>query len=326
MMDITVKTSDVGQSLALLATTILLASTPCGSLEPAPSASQPPPARPAPAMVQVENAPGSRPQSGLQEADIVYEYLTEGGISRFTAIYWNPGGVSRIEPVRSARLVTLRLVKAYGGVLFYSGASNHVQAQINADHVAALSESSDGGRYFARDRSRFAPHNLFTTSDQLHQGVARLQVKVSYPTPGSGEPAGKGEQVDRLSFQQTMSHSVTYTYSTASRTYVYADERGPLVDLANGGKQVTVSNVVLVRVAHRGAGYTEDVLGAEGIDFDLEGTGPADVYTRGLHLAGRWDLSQGPMRLVGADNKPLPLPAGLTWVHLIDPDTAVQAS
>jgi len=277
-------------------------------------------------MVQVENAPGSRPQSGLQEADIVYEYLTEGGISRFTAIYWNPGGVSRIEPVRSARLITLRLVKAYGGVLFYSGASAQVQAQITADHASALSEPSDGGRYFARDRSRFAPHNLFTTGDQLHQGVARLQVKVSYPTPGSGEPTGKGEQVDRMSFQQTTSHSVAYTYSTASRTYLYADERGPLVDLANGGKQVTVSNVVLVRVAHHGAGYTEDVLGAEGIDFDLAGTGPADVYTRGLHLAGRWDLSQGPMRLVGADSKPLPLPAGLTWVHLVDPDTVVQPS
>jgi len=325
MINVRMNTSGAGQSLALLATTILLASAPCG-LQPAPSASPPPPARPAPAMVQVENAPGSRPQSGLQEADIVYEYLTEGGISRFTAIYWNPGGVSRIEPVRSARLITLRLVKAYGGVLFYSGASAQVQAQITADHASALSEPSDGGRYFARDRSRFAPHNLFTTGDQLHQGVARLQVKVSYLTPGSGEPTGKGEQVDRLSFPQTMSHSVTYTYSTASRTYLYADERGPLVDLANGGKQVTVSNVVLVRVAHRGAGYTEDVLGAEGIDFDLAGTGPADVYTRGLHLAGRWDLSQGPMRLAGADNKPLPLPAGLTWVHLVDPDTEVQAS
>jgi len=326
MVDVNMRTKPTGRPLVWLVTSILLASAPCGSLVPAPSGPQPPPARLAPALVQVEDAPGSRPHSGLQTADIVYEYLTEGGISRFTAIYWAPGGGYRVEPVRSARLVTLRLVKAYGGVLFYSGASDHVQAQIDADRVPALREGSYGSRYFARDRSRFAPHNLYTTGDQLHEGLDSLQVKVSYPQPASSEPTGKGEQASGLSFQQTVSHSVAYTYAPASRTYLYSDERGPLVDLANGGKQISVSNVVLVRVAHHGAGYTEDVLGAEGIDFDLAGTGPADVYTGGLHFARRWDVSQGPMRLLGTDNKPVHLPAGLTWVHLVDPDIVVQTS
>ena len=326
MVDVNKRTLGAGRPLVWLVSSVLLAGAPCGSLVPVQSPPQPPPARLAPALVQVENARGSRPHSGLQTADIVYEYLTEGGISRFTAMYWAPGGGYRVEPVRSARLVTLRLVKAYGGVLFYSGASDHVQAQINADHVPALREWSEGSRYFARDRSRFAPHNLYTTGDLLHQGLDNLQVKVSYPSPSSREPTGKGEEVARLSFQQTVSHSVAYAYTPASRTYLYADESGPLVDLANRGKQIEVSNVVLVRVAHHGAGYTEDVLGAEGIDFDLAGTGPADVYTRGLHLPGRWDLGQGPMRLLGADNKPMQLPSGLTWVHLVDSDTVVETN
>ena len=150
------KTSAVRGELALVAPVLLLlASSPCGSLESA--APTPTPGRLAPAVVQVEDAPGSRPHSGLQQADIVYEYLTEGGISRFTAIYWSPAGGFRIEPVRSARLVTLRLLIAYGGVLFYSGASNHVQAQISGSHLPGVSQSSDGGRYFVRDRSRAAP-------------------------------------------------------------------------------------------------------------------------------------------------------------------------
>lgn len=303
---------------------LLLASSPCGSLESA--TPQPTPGRLAPAVVQVEDAPGSRPHSGLQQADIVYEYLTEGGISRFTAIYWSPAGGFRIEPVRSARLVTLRLVRAYGGVLFYSGASNHVQAQISSSHVPGVNQSSDGGRYFVRDRSRAAPHNLYTTGDQLHEGLGRLQVKVNYPTPVPGEPVGKGEQTATLSFQQTVSHKVAYTYSPANQTYLYTDRFGPLVDVANGGKQVMVANVVLLRAAHHGAGYTEDVLGAEGIDFDLEGGGNADLYTRGQHFSARWDLSQGPLRLLGADSKPLHLPAGLTWIHLVDPDAHVQTA
>lgn len=302
---------------------LLLAGSPCSGLETATSQPTPTPGRLAPAVVQVEDAPGSRPHSGLQEGDIVYEYLTEGGISRFTVIYWSPAGGFRIEPVRSARLVTLRLVRAYRGVLFYSGASNHVQAQISSGQLPGVSQSSDGGRYFIRDRLRPAPHNLYTTGDQLHQGLERLQVKVNYPTPVPGEPVGKGEQTTTLSFQQTVSHKVAYTYSTANQTYLYSDRFGPLIDVANAGKQVMVSNVVLVRAAHHGAGYTEDVLGAEGIDFDLEGGGNADLYTRGQHFSVRWDLSNGPMKLLGADGKLLHLPAGLTWIHLVDPDTHV---
>jgi hypothetical protein len=276
-------------------------------------------------MVQVEDAPGSRPHHSLQEADVVYEYLTEGGISRFTLLYWNPVGGFRIEPVRSARLVTLRLVQAYGGVLFYSGASNHVQAQIGASGMHALSESSNRGRCFARDSARRAPHNLYTTGDQLHQCLSGLHVTVSYPPPATGESA-QGDPAARLDFAQTVSHRVAYTYAPSSRTYAYADERGPLTDADNGPQPVAVTTVVLVRVAHHGAGYTEDVAGAEGIDFDLSGGGSADVYTRGRHLAARWDLTHGPLQLLGTGGIPLALPAGLTWIHLVQPDTQVAVS
>jgi hypothetical protein len=296
------------------------------SAQVAPASSPTPPARLAPALVQVENGPGSRPQSGLQRADLVFEYLTEGGISRFTALYWHPSGSARIGPVRSARLVTLRLVRAYGGVLFYSGASDHVQAQISGEQMPAIGESSDGGRYFARDRSRPAPHNLFTTQDQLREALEAQRAKVGYPVPATGEPPGGGDRVVRFIFPQTSSHDVTYTYDPASRTYASADESGPLVDAGEGARQIAVTSVVLVRVAHRGAGYTEDVLGAEGIDYDLAGSGSADVYTRGEHLAARWSLGQGPIALQSTDGRTLPLPAGLTWIHLVDPDVQVQSS
>jgi Protein of unknown function (DUF3048) N-terminal domain/Protein of unknown function (DUF3048) C-terminal domain len=320
-----------GKSIAaLVSSLVVLLGAACSAQQPVarptPSAPTPTPSRLAPAMVQVENAPGSKPHSGLQQANTVYEYLTEGNISRFTAIYGNSSGGARIEPVRSARLVTLKLVKAYGGVLFYSGASDTVQAQIDSQHLPAVWEGADGGKYFGRDRARIAPHNLYTTGDQLHAALEARQVRVTYPQPAEGEPTAQGDPVTKLSFPQTITHPVSYAYSASSRTYAYNDEDGPLVDAGNGGAPIGVTNVVLVRVAHHGVGYTEDVLGAEGIDFDLQGTGSGDLYTRGQHVAVKWDLTQGPMRLLGADGKALPLPAGLTWIHLIDPDAAVQAS
>jgi hypothetical protein len=287
-----------------------------------------PPKRPPPALVQVENAPQSRPHSGLQRADLVYEYLTEGGITRLTVIYFSPSGSDKVGPVRSARLVALRLQKSYGGILFYSGASDHVLGLIEAARVPALDENSQGGRYFFRDRTRPVPHNLYTDQGRLLEAVQQSSARVDYQLPAHGEPPKSAEQVTKLSFQQTTAHSVAYTYSPDTRTYSYQSETGPEVDTENGKQPIQVTNVVLIRVAHHGAGYVEDVLGEEGIDFALSGQGPADVYTRGTHLAARWDLTDPakPVRLLDSAGKDLHLPSGLTWIHLVDPEMAVTAT
>src|SRR5438105_14797940 len=126
----------------------------------------PTPSRLGPAMVQIENSILARPQAGLQQADLVYEYLAEGGITRMTVIYFKPSGSQRIEPVRSARPVTIRLWHAYHGVVFFSGANQHVLDAIAQQQVPALSEGSDGGIYFSRDPSRRPPHNPHTYGER----------------------------------------------------------------------------------------------------------------------------------------------------------------
>jgi hypothetical protein len=289
--------------------------------KPTPTAT---PGRPAPAIVQVEDDRLSRPQSGLQSADMVFEYLTEGGITRFSVIFFSPQGADKLEPIRSARLVTLRLVHGYGGVLFYSGASNRVQGQINNEGLPAINEFTDGGKFFSRDHSRQAPYNLYTSTDRLRDGVAKFNKRVTYELPPTGPPPAGGQPVASLSFQQTDVHHVALTWSAADAAYTYKDEIGQLIDTDRGGAPVKIANVVLVRVAHHDAGYTEDVLGENGIDFDLSGTGPADVYSAGQHWQATWNFDgASPLQLTGADGKPFPLAKGLTWYSLIDPSTTV---
>ena len=318
---------------AWLAVLIVLVVGACGSgNSKAPAAhfssvptATPTPTRPAPALVQIENSADARPQSGIQKADLVYEYLTEGGITRFSVIYFNPSGGDHIEPVRSARLVTLRLLTSYHAVLFYSGASDTVLGKIYSGGFPNFDEKADGGKYYARDSSRQAPHNLYTTGDQLKAGVEKSGKRVTYQLPAPGEPSDQGDPTKSFGFAQTYAHSVAYSYSDGDRTYTARSETGPVTDAANGGQPVKITTVVLIRVPHHGMGYTEDVAGAEGIDFDLQGTGQADVYSRGQHFAATWDLTQPdqPLKLLGANGAPLTLPQGLTWIDLIDPGTAV---
>ena len=303
---------------SLLTLGIVFAAAACGSSKP--TAAPPPAQPPAPAMVQVENAPGTEPHAGLQQANIVFEYLTEGGITRFTAIYFGPGGSTKIEPVRSARLITLRLVRSFHGVLFYSGASNHVLGLIKSETIPNFDENST--QYFARDSSRDAPHNLFTTTAKLAQGVQAKSLHRDYALwPTGAVPAG-GKPARSISFDQTPAHHVTCTFAGGS--YSYEGE----TDASSGGAPVKIANVVLLQVPHHDAGYTEDVVGAHGIDFDLQGTGAATLYRDGKRYDAKWDLSNPdqPLKLLGGDGKQLRMAAGLTWIFVVDPGTNVNES
>jgi hypothetical protein len=279
-------------------------------------------------MVQIENSVLARPQAGLPQADLVYEYLAEGGITRMTVIYFNPGNAQRVEPVRSARPVTIRLWHAYHGVIFFSGANQRVLDIIHQQQIPALTESTDGGAYFARDPGRVAPHNLYTDGARLGQGVSKYAPRVTYQLPAAGTPAASPPPAvaNRVSFDQTTAHRVLYTYSAADNAYVYGTEIGPLVD-KNSAQPIKPVNIVLVQVAHHDAGFT-DVLGAPAVDFDLTGTGPADVFSQGKHYTAKWDLTNAdlPLKILGGDGKPMHLPAGLTWIHLVDPGTPISVS
>jgi hypothetical protein len=304
---------------------VLLAA--CGN-GPAAASPTPTPSRPGPAMVQIENSILARPQAGLQQADLVYEYLAEGGITRMTVIYFKPSGTQRIEPVRSARPVTIRLWHAYHGVIFFSGANIKVLQTIEGQNIPALTEGSDGGAYFSRDPSRRAPHNLYTDGERLRLGLSRHALQITYQLPKPGTPAASPAPAvaNRIVFDQTNAHRVTYTYSASDGAYAYGTETGPLVDV-DTGQPIKPVNVIVIQVSHHDAGFT-DVLGAPAVDFDLMGSGPADVFSQGHRYPAKWDLSDPelPLKFLAADGRLMHLPAGLTWIHLVDPGTPITLS
>ncbi len=88
-----------------------------------------------PVIIQVENSPDARPQRGLAEASILYEYSAEGGISRFSGVYFTPP-TGEVGPVRSARIATVILDGLLDGVLMYSGASDYIEERLRTPATA----------------------------------------------------------------------------------------------------------------------------------------------------------------------------------------------
>jgi hypothetical protein len=273
----------------------------------------------------VENSAASDPHAGLQAADAVYEYAAEGGISRFTVAYFDPGRASRIGPVRSIRPVSLKIQESYQGAIFFAGGSQPLMSLVHGQHVPAVSEQDNGDVYFHRDNSRRAPHNLYTSGTDLKAALGHVSGTAAFYPASSGSPSGTGTGASRISFPQTAAHQVTYSY--ANGVYGYSSERGPLVDSDEQGDQVHATNVVVLFVASRPFGTT-DVLGAPVVDFDLSMGGDAELFTGGKSYKVGWrPFTPGSgLHLRSADGNDVSLPAGLTWVHLVEPGTTISAS
>ena len=132
------------------------------------------PQRPALA-VKVENLPAARPQTGLSWADIVYEEPVEAGITRFIAIY-QCRDASRIEPVRSARFTDIDVLKQFGTPLFgYAGGVPQVIRAVRSAGITDINfTTARASKAYRRDPNRSAPHNLYTSTNELYAAAKGL--------------------------------------------------------------------------------------------------------------------------------------------------------
>ncbi|MGH2773055.1 MAG: DUF3048 domain-containing protein, partial [Actinomycetota bacterium] len=148
--------------------------------------------------IKVDNHPRARPQSGLEAADIVYEELAEGGITRFITI-WYCTESAKVGPVRSARLVDPDILREYDPVLFgYSGAAPHVLPKVGStEGVTDLRHGSNGKAY--QRIGGGAPHNLYTGTDKLRalpaaekvSGAPEIGLEFEKPGETKETPPGK---------------------------------------------------------------------------------------------------------------------------------------
>ncbi|MDQ1680612.1 MAG: hypothetical protein QOI42_1471, partial [Frankiaceae bacterium] len=142
--------------------------------------------------VKIDNTAGGRPQTGLNQADIVYVEEVEGGLSRVMAVFQSTMP-PRIGPVRSARESDLEILAAYGKVaLAYAGAQPAVNALVLSSPQVAANE--DNGNFMFRDWSRNAPYNLYLDPAKLLSARPKIATANDIglhftPTLSGGAPA-----------------------------------------------------------------------------------------------------------------------------------------
>lgn len=270
--------------------------------------------------VKIENSPQARPQSGLQSADVVYESITEGGITRFNCIFssTDPGEVG---PVRSARLSDIDIVPQYDALFAFSGASGLVNAAVKKAGLQNLSQDIGVSYGYRRSSQRSAPHNLYLTlAKAREEGLRR------------GYPAT--QQVRSLQFARSIEgtptvRTITVPFSTANTTRWDWDENADVYKRTNNGKphsdaltgkQITAKNVV-VMWARMDATAKRDVAGSTTYDIVLTGSNRATVFRNGQRFDGTWTATaDAPPTFKATDGTVIRLAPGNTWFQVIPPD------
>lgn len=271
------------------------------------------PNRPALA-VKMPNNPQALPQTGLNEADIVFEEIINDGITRFAAVFHSQGS-DPVGPIRSGRAQDVDILSNLNSPLFaWSGGNPGVTRVINNSTLTSLSYVGGyGNSYFRRDGRGGAPHNLFSSTDTLwdltpDEFAVPPQV-FPYMLPGQ---VAQGDTASIIEIELD-SILARWDYDDATGRYLRSEYGEPHMSELTG--QVWADNVVVMLVEYR-----QSTIDSKSPEAVTVGSGQVLIFTDGVVRAGVWQRSSNTdMWNLYTDetlSEPLGLSDGRTWVEL----------
>ncbi len=278
-----------------------------------------------PLAVCIPSDVSARPQSGLSQADVVYEYLVDGNqITRMTGIFYGED-IPLIGPIRSARLINFYLGYQFNAATMCSGAS---------DYIRVLLREVSEFPFFDIDLDNpnaILPYSLVLGSGltRFHtntQGMRRWLQDTLWEQPIDLAGFQFGEAPASLTpaayiyipYPTVSSAWVEFRYDPASGQYLRSVGGQPHLD-RNGDVQIAPHNVIVQYVPHVRTALIEDALGSRSIDQNIFGSGRAIVFRDGFMYEGTWtsDVLGRMPRFQTTEGVDIPLRPGRTWIALL---------
>lgn len=280
-----------------------------------------------PIAVKISNYPPLvRPQAGLNSADLIFEHYAEGGVTRFTAIFYSQDATP-VGSIRSGRLIDLEIPKMYDAAFAYSGSSGPVQEMIRNSPFFDRVISPDFGHsgfYRVENPNVAIEHTLFTDTPTLHYllGLRGLDVAPQWPTGMAflpDVPAGSVGSVNTLELRYRGTN-VFWQYNAGSGRYSRWTDGQPHLD-ANTGQQLNFRNIIVLGAHHEDTTILEDLVdgGHYSIQIQLWGEGPVSLFRDGQRYEGVWRrANEGDMlTFYDLNGTLLPLAPGNTFFQVV---------
>jgi hypothetical protein len=281
---------------------------------------------PLPLAIMIENYKDVRPQYSLGEADIVYEALAEGGITRFLAIYTISKNLETIGPVRSARHYYVDIAEEYHGLFAHIGGSPEALGILSVQEYLSDLNQFGYSQYYWRDEEKAAPHNLFTSTNLLAYAVRDLNL-----SPEGDYESWKYGKSNKNSVNDIVNQLIKIDFSTDDYNveWKYDNDKNSFLRY-NGGvehkdaltdKQIEAKNIIVQ--------YTETSLMDQAtgrLDIQTQGEGRAVVFVDSTAIDATWKkLNRGDRtKFYDKEGQEITLNNGITWVEIVATDTIVE--
>lgn len=267
--------------------------------------------------VMVNNHPNARPHSGLSQADLIFELLAEGDITRFLALYHSEQP-DIIGSVRSAREYYFNLADGYDAVYVYHGAAQFINDLINSNNIEHLNGALyDNDNYlFRRESFRQAPHNSYLLFENVYEEIQAKGYDVQFtyePLPFLSDDT-QLEELElvnniQIDYGTSTQQVVTYQYDETKDTYQRRHNNDLTIELSTE-ELVEIDNIFVVETYH-------EVIDDEGRrEIDLISGGNAYLFQKGSVQEVEWKNENGriiPMK----EGEIIGFKPGKTWINFI---------
>jgi len=266
-------------------------------------------------VVKVENSIDARPQEGLDSADIVFEEMVEGGISRYVAMFQSTLPF-HVVPVRSIRPMDGPIAGWTNGVIVFAGGKDRFKTIAQTDGLQLISTGTGLGRVDNRD----APHNLAGNPEKL---IARADADHQAPPPPFASFAAAGEEGSAQREGTPASRLTVNISSIAQPRWTWTGQQwarweGSTPATVVSGVQLAADNVILVSVDVVMQPEV-DAIGTHVPESIVVGQGAGLLASGGMTMPITWkkDSATSVWQFLDASGAPVTLLPGKTWVELV---------
>jgi hypothetical protein len=265
--------------------------------------------------VMIENSTFARPQSGLDQAGVVFEAIAEGGITRFEAIFQDTTP-AYLGPVRSVRPYYIQWAMGFDAAIAHVGGSPEALNDLPSWGAKNLDQFANGN-YYQRITSRDAPHNVYTSIAQLND----LEGTKGYGAANYTGFLRKNEQPSKAPTASSIDlnisssdYNVHYDYVAATNNYKRSEGGAPHMVVDQNGVQTQITPKVVVALSMSQGLEADD----HHTSYATIGTGHAYIFQDGIVTEGTWTKNSNAENITftNGSGKPISLNPGQTWITI----------
>ena len=287
-----------------------------------------------PFAVMIENSPDARPQSGIINADVLFEAVDEGGVTRFVSVF-SSKEPDLIGPVRSTRPYYAEVARSFDPILVFWGTAPQfyvIVANLGLDYLSPLGDDtgnssitanfvdpgSGEGKDAIRDATRVAPHNAYVRLPRMKE----IAADIGYSLEGGQSPfkfkedAPEGDRGDISDISidfSSASYKAEYKYDSATNTYLRSSGGKPSLD-RESGDQMAFNNVIVLFTDIKNSGDE-----AGHMIIRTTQTGEAYFFMDGKVIEGTWGRNSAlePFSFKDKDGKTILVNRGKTYIGMV---------